>query len=221
LARAYNTVVPSSGKVLTGGVDANALQRPKRFFGAARNIEEGRPKRLGLISLGFSDTLFSFILARDANVAFFNDFVAAVDELQLAERNKVLETIRVNESLLQLFLDKLWTSELTKPTRDWDSVLKVLTSARAVGARWKLPEMVIAAAHGIAAGRGEYLDQPSLAREGLESAAKEAGQDGLMLRYQRGTIFSRQGRYLEAYDAWISTLDQWPVGDLQALQTEY
>ena len=41
LGRAYNTVVPSSGKILTGGVDANALQRPKRFFGAARNIEEG------------------------------------------------------------------------------------------------------------------------------------------------------------------------------------
>jgi transcription termination factor Rho len=41
LARAYNTVVPASGKVLTGGVDANALQKPKRFFGAARNIEEG------------------------------------------------------------------------------------------------------------------------------------------------------------------------------------
>ena len=42
LARAYNTVVPPSGKVLSGGVDSNALQRPKRFFGAARNIEEGR-----------------------------------------------------------------------------------------------------------------------------------------------------------------------------------
>ena len=41
LARAYNAVVPSSGKVLTGGVDANALHRPKRFFGAARNIEQG------------------------------------------------------------------------------------------------------------------------------------------------------------------------------------
>ena len=41
LARAYNNVVPSSGKVLTGGVDANALHRPKRFFGAARNVEEG------------------------------------------------------------------------------------------------------------------------------------------------------------------------------------
>ena len=39
--RAYNTVIPSSGKVLTGGVDANALQRPKRFFGAARNVEKG------------------------------------------------------------------------------------------------------------------------------------------------------------------------------------
>ena len=41
LARAYNTVAPASGKVLTGGVDANALQKPKRFFGAARNLEEG------------------------------------------------------------------------------------------------------------------------------------------------------------------------------------
>merc|ERR1712000_511849 len=41
LARAYNTVIPSSGKVLTGGVDANALEKPKRFFGAARNVEEG------------------------------------------------------------------------------------------------------------------------------------------------------------------------------------
>ena len=41
LARAYNTTAPSSGKVLTGGVDANALQKPKRFFGAARNVEEG------------------------------------------------------------------------------------------------------------------------------------------------------------------------------------
>ena len=41
LARAYNTVIPASGKVLTGGIDAHALERPKRFFGAARNIEEG------------------------------------------------------------------------------------------------------------------------------------------------------------------------------------
>ena len=41
LARAYNTVVPHSGKILSGGVDSNALQKPKRFFGAARNIEEG------------------------------------------------------------------------------------------------------------------------------------------------------------------------------------
>ncbi|MGN6382670.1 MAG: transcription termination factor Rho [Dyella sp.] len=54
LARAYNTVVPSSGKVLTGGVDANALQRPKRFFGAARNVEEGGS--LTIIATALTDT---------------------------------------------------------------------------------------------------------------------------------------------------------------------
>src|SRR5579864_9331986 len=54
LGRAYNTVVPSSGKVLTGGVDANALQRPKRFFGAARNIEEGGS--LTIIATALVDT---------------------------------------------------------------------------------------------------------------------------------------------------------------------
>ncbi|KAJ0337478.1 hypothetical protein COL154_014302, partial [Colletotrichum chrysophilum] len=54
LGRAYNTVVPSSGKVLTGGVDANALQRPKRFFGAARNVEEGGS--LTILATGLTDT---------------------------------------------------------------------------------------------------------------------------------------------------------------------
>ena len=54
LGRAYNTVVPSSGKVLTGGVDSNALQRPKRFFGAARNIEEGGS--LTIIATALVDT---------------------------------------------------------------------------------------------------------------------------------------------------------------------
>ena len=54
LGRAYNAVIPSSGKVLTGGVDANALQRPKRFFGAARNIEDGGS--LTIISTALIDT---------------------------------------------------------------------------------------------------------------------------------------------------------------------
>ena len=54
LARAYNTIVPSSGKILTGGVDANALERPKRFFGAARNIEEGGS--LTIIATALVDT---------------------------------------------------------------------------------------------------------------------------------------------------------------------
>src|ERR671919_1566370 len=54
LARAYNTVAPASGKVLTGGVDANALQKPKRFFGAARKIEEGGS--LTIIATALIDT---------------------------------------------------------------------------------------------------------------------------------------------------------------------
>jgi transcription termination factor Rho len=54
LARAYNTIIPSSGKVLTGGVDAHALERPKRFFGAARNIEEGGS--LTIIATALIDT---------------------------------------------------------------------------------------------------------------------------------------------------------------------
>jgi transcription termination factor Rho len=54
LARAYNTIVPSSGKVLTGGVDAHALERPKRFFGAARNMEEGGS--LSIIATALVDT---------------------------------------------------------------------------------------------------------------------------------------------------------------------
>jgi transcription termination factor Rho len=54
LARAYNTVAPSSGKILSGGVDANALQKPKRFFGAARNIEEGGS--LTIIATALVDT---------------------------------------------------------------------------------------------------------------------------------------------------------------------
>ncbi len=54
LARAYNTIAPASGKVLTGGIDANALQRPKRFFGAARNTEEGGS--LTIIATAMVDT---------------------------------------------------------------------------------------------------------------------------------------------------------------------
>jgi transcription termination factor Rho len=54
LARAYNTIVPPSGKILSGGVDSNALQRPKRFFGAARNIEEGGS--LTIIATALVDT---------------------------------------------------------------------------------------------------------------------------------------------------------------------
>ena len=71
LARAYNNVVPSSGKVLTGGVDANALQRPKRFFGAARNVEEGGS--LTIIATALVDTLSDYDGVKQA-IAKANSF---------------------------------------------------------------------------------------------------------------------------------------------------
>jgi len=57
LARAYNTIVPPSGKVLSGGVDSNALQRPKRFFGAARNIDGSSPTLTGGITDAIMDAM--------------------------------------------------------------------------------------------------------------------------------------------------------------------
>jgi transcription termination factor Rho len=79
LARAYNTVVPASGKVLTGGVDANALQRPKRFFGAARNIEEGGS--LTIIATALVDT------GSKADEVIFEEFKGTGNmELHLSRR---------------------------------------------------------------------------------------------------------------------------------------
>lgn len=79
LARAYNTVVPASGKVLTGGVDANALQRPKRFFGAARNIEEGGS--LTIIATALIDT------GSKADEVIFEEFKGTGNmELHLSRR---------------------------------------------------------------------------------------------------------------------------------------
>ena len=94
LARAYNTVVPSSGKVLTGGVDANALQRPKRFFGAARNIEEGGS--LTIIATAMIDT------GSRMEEVIFEEFKGTgnseiVLDRKLSEK-RVFPTIDVNKS---------------------------------------------------------------------------------------------------------------------------
>lgn len=94
LARAYNTVVPSSGKVLTGGVDANALHRPKRFFGAARNIEEGGS--LTIIATALVDT------GSKMDEVIFEEFKGTGNmELHLDRRiaeKRVFPAININRS---------------------------------------------------------------------------------------------------------------------------
>ncbi len=94
LARAYNTVIPSSGKVLTGGVDANALERPKRFFGAARNVEEGGS--LTIISTALIDT------GSKMDSVIFEEFKGTGNneitlERELAER-RVFPAINIKKS---------------------------------------------------------------------------------------------------------------------------
>ncbi len=94
LARAYNTVIPSSGKVLTGGLDANALERPKRFFGAARNIEEGGS--LTIISTALIDT------GSKMDSVIFEEFKGTGNneitlERELAER-RVFPAINIKKS---------------------------------------------------------------------------------------------------------------------------
>src|SRR5512139_410886 len=112
LARAYNTVVPSSGKVLTGGVDANALQRPKRFFGAARNIEEGGS--LTILATALIDT------GSKMDEVIFEEFKGTGNsEIHLDRRmaeKRIYPAINVNRSgtrkeellLKQDILQKVW-----------------------------------------------------------------------------------------------------------------
>jgi transcription termination factor Rho len=124
LARAYNTVVPASGKVLTGGVDANALQRPKRFFGAARNIEEGGS--LTIIATALVDT------GSRMDEVIFEEFKGTGNsELHLNRRmmeKRVYPAIDINRSgtrreellIPKEFLQKIWI--LRKLLHDMDEL---------------------------------------------------------------------------------------------------
>jgi len=112
LARAYNTVAPSSGKVLTGGVDANALQRPKRFFGAARNVTEGGS--LTIIATALVDT------GSKMDEVIYEEFKGTGNmEIHLARRiaeRRVYPAIDINKSgtrreelmVSQMMLQKVW-----------------------------------------------------------------------------------------------------------------
>lgn len=126
LARAYNTVIPSSGKVLTGGVDANALERPKRFFGAARNIEEGGS--LTIISTALTDT------GSKMDSVIFEEFKGTGNqeitlERELAERRifpainiKKSSTRREERLIDEEMLRKVWVlRKLLQPMDDYQA----------------------------------------------------------------------------------------------------
>ena len=127
LARAYNTVAPASGKVLTGGVDANALQKPKRFFGAARNIEEGGS--LTIIATALVDT------GSRMDEVIFEEFKGTGNmEIALDRRiadKRVYPAIHINKSGTrreELLMDpdelqKMWV--LRKVVHDMDEIAAV------------------------------------------------------------------------------------------------
>jgi transcription termination factor Rho len=127
LARAYNTVAPSSGKVLTGGVDANALQKPKRFFGAARNIEEGGS--LTIIATALVDT------GSRMDEVIFEEFKGTGNmEIHLDRRiseKRVYPAIHINRSGTRredLLMDpdelqKMWV--LRKVVHDMDEIAAI------------------------------------------------------------------------------------------------
>lgn len=105
LARAYNTVIPSSGKVLTGGLDANALERPKRFFGAARNVEEGGS--LTIIASALIDT------GSKMDSVIFEEFKGTGNqeitlERDLAEK-RVFPAINIKKNLVRAAKSVYWT----------------------------------------------------------------------------------------------------------------
>ena len=136
LARAYNTVVPASGKVLTGGVDANALQRPKRFFGAARNIEEGGS--LTIIATALVDTG-----SRMDDVIFEEFKGTGNNEIHLDRRmaeKRIFPAININRSgtrreellIPQEQLQKIWVlRKLLYPMDDLEAMDFLLDKIRA------------------------------------------------------------------------------------------
>ena len=200
--------------------------RHTALLAASPGMESVFPQTTQHIPEGFklpeqtrSEMLFSFILYRQGDVDYLIKFVEAIDDLVQSDRKSVCEALRSLPMELLHFTDRAWTAELGKPRPDWDKVIAALKVAWKAGQRWNVPELVMAGARGVAAIQDEYLDDAKAALETLSKGAEAAGRDGIILRAQRGTVFSRQGRYRDAYEQWVATLDEWNIEDTVSAQS--
>lgn len=176
------------------------------------------PKKLLMTAQNVSEVLLGFVLSRRGGPAYLVEMIRAIDALSETERQQVLEGLRRVPARLLHFLDRIWTDELDKPVQDWNTVIAAVRTAWEAGGRWKVPALVMCCARGIAAIQDEYLNDAGAALATLAKAVEDAGTDGALLRAQRGTVYSRQGRHQEAYDEWFSTLEDWKTDEPESAQ---
>ena len=176
------------------------------------------PKKLLMAAQSVSEVLFGFVLSRRGGPAYLVEMIRAIDALPQPERQQVLDCLRRVPARLLYFTDRIWTDELDKPVQDWNTVIAAFRTAWEAGCRWKLPDLVMCCARGIAAIQDEYLNDAGAALATLANAVVDAGTDGALLRAQRGTVYSRQGRHQEAYEEWFSTLEGWKTDDPESAQ---
>jgi hypothetical protein len=187
----------------------------RTFFDKA---QKHGPKKLLMVSESVSDVLLGFVLSRRGRPTYLVEMIRAIDELTETERQQVLDGLRRVPARLLYFIDRIWTDELDKPVPDWNAVIAAVRTAWEAGCRWKLADLVMCCARGIAAIQDEYLNDAGAALATLAKAVDDAGVDGALLRAQRGTVYSRQGRHQEAYDEWSSTLKDWKTDEPESAQ---
>ncbi|MEI8040780.1 MAG: hypothetical protein WCL11_05190 [Verrucomicrobiota bacterium] len=187
----------------------------RAFFDKA---QKHGPKKLLMASQSISEVLLGFVLSRRGGPAYLVEMIRAIDELTETERQQVLDGLRRVPARLLHFMDRIWTDELDKPEQDWNTVIAAVRTAWEAGCRWKLPDLVMCCARGIAAIQDEYLNDAATALATLARAVEDAGTDGALLRAQRGTVYSRQGRHQEAYNEWFSTLGDWKTDEPESAQ---
>jgi tetratricopeptide (TPR) repeat protein len=185
----------------------------KRLGMVARSLEaKRRESGLSLGRQSFDQMLFGFILNRRGGDNYFRQFISAVDCLPDEDRAQVISTLKANYFGLVGFVDDVWMHELGKEKADWVRAIAELGEAHLAGERWCFPELCGIAARGIAAVQDEYLQNPGEALKVLDATGAKFG-DSLMVRYQRGTVHFLAKRYSQAFEAWLSTFNEWPTDD--------